>query len=64
MGTVLAVGAFFGRGRTTTQAVRFGFEGTYFPIEVDLLEIRPDVEDPSRQVFWTPVVSFHVARLL
>ena len=64
VGTVLAVGAFFGRGRTTTQAVRFGFEGTYFPIEVDLLEVRPDVEDPSRQVFWTPVVSFHVARLL
>jgi hypothetical protein len=64
IGGVLAVGAFFGRGRTTTQAVRFGFQGTYFPVDVDLLELRPDVEDPSRQTFWTPVVSFHVARLL
>ena len=64
VGGELSVGAFFGRGRTTTQALRFGFQGTYFPVEVDLLEIRPDVEDPSRHAFWTPVVSFHVARLL
>ncbi len=64
VGGVVAVGAFFGRGRRTTQAVRFGLQGTYFPIEIDLLELRPDVEDPSRQTFVTPVVSFHVARLL
>ena len=64
VGAELGVGAFFGRGRRTTQALRFGFQGTYFPVEVDLLELRPDVEDPSRQTFWTPVVSFHVARLL
>ena len=64
VGGVLAVGAFFGRGRRTTQAIRFGVQGTYFPIEIDLLELRPDVEQPSRQTFVTPVVSFHVARLL
>lgn len=64
IGAELGVGAFFGRGRRTTQAVRFGFQGMYFPTEVELLEIRPDVEDPSRQTFWTPVVSFHLARLL
>ncbi|WP_420456121.1 hypothetical protein [Rubrivirga sp.] len=64
VGGMVALGAFFGRGRRTSQAVRFGVQGTYFPVEVDLLELRPDVEEPSRQTFWTPVVSFHVARLL
>ena len=64
LGGTAAVGAFFGRGRRTTQAVRFGVQGTYFPFEVDLLELDPSIEDPSRTSFVTPVVSFHVARLL
>lgn len=64
VGGTAAVGAFFGRGRTTTQALRFGLQGTYFPTEVDLLELDPRVDQPSRHQFWTPVVSFHVSRLL
>lgn len=64
VGGTLAIGAFFGRGRTTVQALRFGLQGTYFPVEVDLLEIDEEVDRPSRHTFWTPVVSFHVARLL
>ena len=64
VGGTLAVGAFFGRGRRTVQALRFGLQGTYFPVEVDLLEIDEAVETPSRHAFWTPVVSFHVARIL
>ena len=67
VGGTLTVGAFFGRSRRNTQALRFGLQGTYFPAEVDLLELPSEgasVEDPSRKAFWTPVVSFHVARLL
>lgn len=63
VGGTAAVGAFFGRGRRTTQALRFGLQGTYFPVEVDLLEIDEAVDQPSRKQFWTPVLSFHVARL-
>ena len=64
VGGTLAVGASFGRSRTVTQALRFGLQGTYFPVEVDLLEIDERVEQPSRKQFWTPVVTFHVGRLL
>ncbi len=64
VGGTLAVGAFFGRSQRTTQGLRIGFQGTYFPVEVDLLELDDRVEQPSRHTFWTPVVSFHVARLL
>ena len=64
VGGTVALGAFFGRSRSTTQALRFGLQGTYFPVEVDLLEIDDRVEQPSRKQFWTPVVTFHVARLL
>ncbi len=63
IGSTLTVGAFFGRSRRNTQALRFGLQGTYFPTPVDLLEVAPEVEDPSRHAFWTPVVSFHVVRL-
>lgn len=62
VGGTVAVGAAFGRGRTM-QAIRFGLETSIFPAEVDLLEDRPEVESPSRQAFWTPVISFHVGRL-
>lgn len=63
-GATVAVGAAFGRSVRTAPSVRFGVRGAYFPTAVDLLEITPLVDDPSRQVFVTPVVSFHVARLL
>ena len=63
-GGTLAVGAHFGRGGAT-QGVRIGLQGTYFPVEVDLLEDDPiRVEGPSRRAFWTPVVTFRVGRLL
>lgn len=63
IGGSIAVGAFFGRGRRSALALRFGVRGTYFPVEVDLLELTPDVEDPSRKTFVTPTVSFHVGEL-
>ena len=64
IGGTVTVGAAFGRSRSAAPSIRFGLQGTYFPVEVDLLEVTPLVEDPSRNVFLTPVVSFHVARLL
>ena len=63
VGGTLAFGAHFGRGGTT-QALRVGLQGTYFPVAVDLLELDPRVEDPSRRLFLTPVVTFRVGRLL
>lgn len=62
VGGTVAVGAAFGRGRTM-QAIRFGLSTDIFPARVDLLEESPEVDSPSRQAFWTPVVSFHVGRL-
>ena len=64
IGGTVTVGAAFGRSRSAAPSIRFGVQGTYFPVEVDLLEITPLVDDPSRRVFVTPVVSLHVARLL
>ena len=64
VGGTLAVGAHFGRGRAA-QALRIGLQGTYFPVEVELLENDPTrVESPARNTFWTPVVTFRVGRLL
>ena len=63
-GGMLAVGAYFGRSRRTAQGVRFGYAGDYFFREVELLEPDPDVEDPSRRFFGTPIVSFHFVRLV
>ena len=63
IGGTVAVGAAFGRSRSASPSVRFGLQGTYFPVEVDLLEITPLVDDPSRRTFVTPVVSLHVAQL-
>ena len=59
----VAVGAHFGRGTRRAQGLRFAFVGHYFPAEVDLLELDPEVEDPSRAWFITPVVSYHLVRL-
>ena len=63
VGGSLAVGAYFGRGTQRAQGLRFAFIAHYFPAEVDLLELDPAVEDPSRAWFITPVVSFHLLRL-
>ncbi|MEL6616842.1 MAG: hypothetical protein AAFQ43_13950, partial [Bacteroidota bacterium] len=59
-----SVGAYFGNGTQRALGLRFAFVGHYFPAEVDLLEVREDVETPSRRWFLTPVVSFHIVRLL
>lgn len=64
VGGSAAVGAYFGRGTQRAQGLRFGFIAHYFPSEVDLLELAPEVEDPSRQWFVTPMVSFHLVRLI
>jgi hypothetical protein len=64
LGGTLAVGAAVGRTGRAVQSLRFGFTGHVFPARVDLLELDPAVESPSRRTFWTPVVSFHVVRLL
>ena len=64
IGGTLSVGAAFGRSRSANPSIRFGLQGTYFPVDVDLLEITPLVDNPSRRTFVTPVVSFQVSRLL
>ena len=63
VGVTLAVGAAFGRSRRVAQSLRFGVAGDVFPAEIDLLELDPAIERPSRKAFWTPVISVHVARL-
>ncbi len=64
IGGTVALGAYFGRSRSRAQGLRFGFTGHYFPTPVDLLELEPNIETPSRRLFITPVVTFHVGRLL
>ncbi len=64
LGANAALGAYFGRSARRTQGLRFGIIAHYFPAEVDLLELDPRVEDPSRRWFITPVVSFHLVRLI
>ena len=63
-GGTLAVGAYFGRGRRAAQGLRFGYTASYFFTPVELLEPAPEVEGPDRRLFGTPVVSFHLVRLL
>ena len=63
VGGTLAVGAWLGRSRRSAQGVRFGYAGSYFFEPVELLELDPGVEGPSRRFFGTPVVSFHFVRL-
>jgi hypothetical protein len=62
-GGTIAVGAYFGRGRAS-QGLRFGYAGSYFFEPVELLEEDPEVEGPSRRFFGTPVVSFHLLRMV
>ena len=64
IGGTLSVGAAFGRSRSASTSIRFGLQGTYFPTEIDLLEVTPLVDNPSRKTFVTPVVSLQVARRL
>ena len=63
VGATVAVGAYFGRSRSASTALRFGVQAMHFPTPVDLLVVAEGVDDPSRRTFWTPTVSFHVVRL-
>ena len=58
------LGAYFGRGRRTAQGLRFSILAHYFPAPVELLELREEVDNPSRELFVTPIVSYHFVRLL
>jgi hypothetical protein len=62
-GGTAGFGAYFGRGRSA-QGLRFGYAGSYFFKPVELLEEDPAVEGPDRRFFGTPVVSFHLVRLI
>ncbi len=62
-GVTAGVGAWFGRGPRRVQGLRLGVALHYFPVAVELLELDPAVERPSRRTFVSPTVSFHVARL-
>ena len=63
-GATLAVGVAVGgdRGRAV-QSLRFGVTAHVFPSRVDLLELDPAIERPSRRMFLSPTVRFHVGRL-
>lgn len=64
VGGTVAVGAYFGRERRTVQGLRFGYAASYFFTPIELLEEDPAVEGPTRRFFGTPVVSFHLIRLV
>ncbi len=64
VGGALAVGAYFGRSRRTAQGLRVGYAASYFARPVGLLEPVPEVDGPDRRFFGTPVVSFHLIRLV
>lgn len=63
VGGTVALGAYFGESRRATQGLRIGYVGSYFFREVELLEPRPEVEDPTQRFFGTPVVSLYLVRL-
>lgn len=63
-GATLAIGAYFGQSRRSTQGVRLGYVASYFFEDVELLEPAASVESPARRFFGGPVVSFHLVRLL
>ncbi|MEM8600660.1 MAG: hypothetical protein AAGF99_12130, partial [Bacteroidota bacterium] len=63
LGGTLSIGAYFGRSRRTTQGLRLGYHAAYFFAPVDLLELNPNVQDPSKRYFGTPLVSVHLLRL-
>lgn len=64
IGGMVALGAYLGDSRRSAQGVRIGFEINHFFRDVELLEPREDVDNPSRKTFATPVISFHLVRLL
>jgi hypothetical protein len=61
-GGVLAFGAYLGESRRNTFGLRIGYAAQYFPVPVELLEPRPEIEAPERRFFGTPVFSLHLLR--
>lgn len=61
--SAVAVGAYLGRRPRAVLGVRLGLLVQTVPDGVDLLELDPAVEDPTRTVFWTPTVSFLLVRV-
>lgn len=64
VGGTVALGVAVGSTARSAQSLRFGVTGQVFPGRLDLLELDPEIENPSQTTFWSPVVSFHVMRLL
>jgi hypothetical protein len=64
VGGIVSAGAYFGRSRRSAQGIRFGYQAQYFFAPVQLLEPDPEVENPERQFFGTPVVTFYFMRLV
>lgn len=62
-GGTLAVGVAVGGAARAVQSLRFGFTAHVFPSRVDLLELDPAIERPSRRTFLSPTIRFHVGRL-
>jgi hypothetical protein len=62
LGGALALGAYFGEGQRAV-GVRIGYSAQYFFEAVDLLELRAEIDGPSRQYFGTPTVSLHLMGL-
>lgn len=60
LGGTIAIGAYFGRSRKTTQGLRIGYAFTYFFDGVQLLE--PGVAD-AQHFFQTPIISLTFGRL-
>lgn len=53
-------GAYFGEAGDRTFGLRIAYAVQYFLEPVDLLEPRPQIEQPSRQFFATPVITVHL----
>lgn len=58
-----SVGAYLGRRPRAVQGVRLGLTVQHVPRGVDLLELDPGIERPTRTTFWTPTVSVLLVRI-
>jgi hypothetical protein len=60
---IAGFGAYFGEAGERTIGLRIAYAVQYFLQPVDLLEPRPQIEEPSRQFFATPVITLHLLNL-
>lgn len=59
LGGAIGMGAYFGEGRRA-MGIRINYAAQYFLEPVELLELRPEIDNPSRQFFGSPSVSLHL----